>query len=201
MRRFIRYIFIGTLSLFPIAIVAILINVIKDLGVDVFFRLMDITNSYTKTFVLIAIILFFIAAIGYAIERYGRTAVMSLIDSIMERIPAIKTIYSVAIKVTNLFQGKDENAKKEVVLVEYPKEDVWILAYVINRHKDVLVLFAPTSPNPTSGYTVIVKKEKVIKVDISLEEASAFVISMGSDFIKAEEIESKISGYKALKVE
>jgi len=199
MRRFIRYIFIGTLSLFPIAIVVILINVIKDLGVDVFFTLMDVTNSYTKTFSLIAIIVVVIAYIGYAIEKYGRSAVMSLIDSIMERIPAIKTIYSVAIKVTNLFQGKEEDTKKEVVLVEYPKEDVWILAYVINSHKDVFVLFAPTSPNPTSGYTVIVRKEKVIKVELSLEEASAFVISMGSDFVHAEEIANKITEYKALK--
>jgi len=197
MKSFIRYIFIGTLSLLPIALVIILINFIKELGVDVFFTLMDVTDSYIKTFSLIAIILLIIGSIGYAIERYGRSAVMSLIDNIMERIPAIKTIYSVSIKVTNMFQGKDEDAKKEVVLVEYPKDDVWILAYVINRHKDVLVLFAPTSPNPTSGYTVIVKKDKVIKLSLSLEEASAFVISMGSDFVNADEIARKVQEFKS----
>jgi len=64
MRRFIC-------SLFLIAIVAILINVIKDLGVDVFFRLMDFANGYTKAFVLIVIILFFIATIGYSIECWS----------------------------------------------------------------------------------------------------------------------------------
>jgi len=199
MKSLIRYIFIGTLSILPIAIVVILINFVKDLGIDVFFRLMDITDSYVKTFVLIAIILFVIAMIGFSIERYGRAAVMSFIDRLMERIPAIKTIYSVTIKITDMFQGKGEDSKKEVVLVEYPKEDVWILAYVINRHDNVLVLFAPTSPNPTSGYTVIVRQEKVIKIDLSLEEASAFVISMGSDFVKSQEISSKINAYKKAK--
>ena len=81
--------------------------------------------------------------------------------------------------------------KKEVVLVEYPKADLWVPAYVLSKYDTVLVLFVPTSPNPTSGYTVIVDKTNVKQTTLTVAEASQFIVSMGADFVKKEEI-SKI---------
>jgi len=68
---------------------------------------------------------------------------------------------------------------------------LWVPAYVLSKHANVLVLFVPTSPNPTSGYTVIVDKSKVEETTLTVAEASQFIVSMGSDFVKKEEI-SKI---------
>ncbi|OQX59276.1 MAG: hypothetical protein B5M52_03710 [Helicobacteraceae bacterium 4484_230] len=79
--------------------------------------------------------------LGYSIERYGRSIIVSLIDKIFEKIPAINTVYSVSKKLANMITGKDDGGKKEVVLMEYPKDDVWVPAYILNRHDGVCVLF------------------------------------------------------------
>ena len=74
---------------------------------------------------------------------------------------------------------------KEVVYVEYPKEGVWVPAYVTNKFENKYILFIPTSPNPTSGFTVIVDKSKLIKSDMDIEEATSFIVSVGVDYNKA----------------
>lgn len=61
-------------------------------------------------------------------------------------------------------------------------------AYVTNRFDDKYVLFIPTSPNPTSGYTTIVSKSKVVRSTMNIEEASSLIISVGVDFSKVSEI-------------
>lgn len=191
-RRFFRYIFVGALSLFPLILVLIVVNFIKNLGFTAYIKLHDYTDSYLGTALLIIGVLVAFALLGLTIERYGRSVLVSWIDYIIEKIPAISTIYSVTKKIANMLSGKDETGKKEVVLVEYPKADIWVPAYVLNRHHGVCVLFVPTSPNPTSGYTILIKESLTLKVSMTLEEASAFIISMGADFAKQDEIARKI---------
>ena len=77
---------------------------------------------------------------------------------------------------------------REVVYVEYPKDGVWVPAYVTNRHGDRYVLYIPTSPNPTNGFTVIVHESKVVKSELDFEEVASFIISVGSDFSKSHEV-------------
>jgi len=88
----------------------------------------------------------------------------------------------------SMLSGGEDGTKKEVVLVEYPKENLWVPAYLLNRHKNICVLFIPTSPNPTSGYTVFVDESLIKKTTLTLQEASSFIISMGADFPRKEEI-------------
>jgi uncharacterized membrane protein len=126
--------------------------------------------------------------IGYSTEKAGKSFVISIIDTVLTKVPAIGNIYSVIKKITALFTPNSKDNKKEVVLVEYPKDDTWVPAYVLNKHNGVLVLFVPTSPNPTSGYTVIIDEHKVLKTTFTVAEASQFIISMGADFVKKEEI-------------
>ncbi len=183
-----RYIFVGALSLFPLILVLIVVNYLKELGVSAYLSLHGYTHSFGFTiFLMIAVVAMF-ATLGYSIEKYGKSMIVSMIDSTFERIPAIRSVYSISKKMAAMFSGGDENAKKEVVLVEYPKEDVWVPAYLLNRQGPICVLFIPTSPNPTSGYTVIVDEKLTIKTSMSLQEASSFIISMGADFPKREEI-------------
>lgn len=192
-----RYIFVGGLSLFPLILVVLVVNFIKDLGLSAYLSLYGVTNSIIITFGLMAAVLVLFIVLGYSIERYGKSFIVSLIDTIFEHIPAIRTIYSVSKKLSNMLSGRDESGKKEVVLVEYPKEDVWVVAYLLNRHGNVNVLFVPTSPNPTSGYTIMVKEEMIIRTSLSLEEASSLIISMGADFAKKEEIVNKITQHES----
>jgi len=187
-RLFVRYIFVGALSLLPLVLVLIVVNFLKDIGISAYFSLHRYTDSFGITIGLMVTVVILFAMLGYTIEKYGRSLIISTIDRVFDYLPAIRTIYSVTKKVANMLSGSEEGGKKEVVLVEYPKTDVWVPAYVLNRHKGVCVLFVPTSPNPTSGYTVIVKESLVISTSLSLEEASSFIISMGADFVKREEI-------------
>ena len=146
----------------------------------------------TVTLIIVVIVLF--AALGYSIEKYGRSMFVSIIDSMFEKIPAIRSVYSVSKKLATMLSGGEEGSRKEVVLVEYPKEGVWVPSYLLNRYQNVCVLFVPTSPNPTSGYTVIVDEKLTIKTTLTLQEASSFIISMGADFPKKEEIAEKLNG-------
>lgn len=199
-RLFVRYIFVGALSLLPLVLVLIVVNFLKEIGISAYFSLHRYTDSFGITIGLMITVVILFAMLGYTIEKYGRSLIISAIDQIFEYLPAIRTIYSVTKKVANMLSGSEEGGKKEVVLVEYPKTDVWVPAYVLNRHKGVCVLFVPTSPNPTSGYTVIVKESLVISTSLSLEEASSFIISMGADFVKRDEIASLIHAHSSITV-
>ena len=196
-KQLIRYIFVGALSLFPLVLVLIVVNFLKELGISAYFSLHQYTDSFGITIGLMITVILLFAMLGYTIEKYGKSIIISTIDRLFDYVPAIRTIYSVSKKVANMLSGNEEGGKKEVVLVEYPKPDIWVPAYVLNRHKGVCVLFVPTSPNPTSGYTVIVKEALVVPTSLSLEEASSFIISMGADFVKKEELAELINAYTA----
>jgi len=188
MKQFFRYVFVGTLALIPLVIVVKLLYWVNNLSVEFFTLVSSYTNSsiYTATIFITTFII--LAFIGSSIEKVGKSIFISTIDRILAKVPAIGTIYSIIKKITALFTPGNKDEKKEVVLVEYPKADLWVPAYVLSKHDTILVLFVPTSPNPTSGYTVIVDKTKVKKTTLSVAEASQFIVSMGADFIKKEEI-------------
>jgi uncharacterized membrane protein len=196
-KQLLRYIVVGALSLVPLVLVLIVVNFLKELGISAYFSLHHYTNSFGVTMALMVAVMLLFAVFGYSLEKYGRFFILSLIDRIFASIPAIRTVYSVAKKVSDMLSGRSDNGKKEVVLVEYPKEDVWVPSYVLSRYDRVCVLFVPTSPNPTSGYTVIVKESLIIPTSLTLEEASSFIISMGADFVKKEEIAALINGTHA----
>lgn len=197
LKQIARYIFVGALSLLPLVLVLVIVNFLKDLGTSAYFQLQDYTDSFVVTIALMIAVIALFAVLGYSLEKYGRSFILSVIDRIFEYIPAIRTVYAVSKKLANMLSGRDETGKKEVVLVEYPKEDAWVPAYVLNRHNGICVLFVPTSPNPTSGYTVLIKETLVIRTSLSLEEASSFIISMGADFPKKEEVAELIQSHRA----
>lgn len=191
-RLLLRYIFVGALSLFPLILVIIVVNYLKNLGVSAYLSLHDYTNSFGVTLALMAGVIAIFAVLGFSIEKYGRSIFVSMIDSTFEKIPAIRSVYSVSKKLAAMLSGGEDGTKKEVVLVEYPKEGLWVPAYLLNRHENICVLFIPTSPNPTSGYTVLVDETKIKKTTLSLQEASSFIISMGADFPQKEAVSALI---------
>ena len=87
-----------------------------------------------------------------------------------------------------------KNSKKSVVLVEYPRKDTWAVGFATKDNKgemkdktnrDLVNVFVPTTPNPTSGFLLMFPKEDVIYLDISFEEASKFIVSAGTSNPKA----------------
>ncbi|PIF04635.1 MAG: hypothetical protein CSA86_01255 [Arcobacter sp.] len=188
MKQTIRYIFLGTLALIPLLVVIQLIFWFNSISIELFDFVSSYTNSPLYTAGLFIVIILVLAIVGSSIEKAGKSYFISAIDRLLEKVPAIGTVYSIIKKITELFKPNSKDNKKEVVLVEYPKDDLWVPAYVLSKYSNVLVLFVPTSPNPTSGYTVIVDKRKIKETTLTVAEASQFIVSMGSDFVKKEEI-------------
>jgi uncharacterized membrane protein len=191
-----RYIFVGALSLFPLILVIVVVNYLKNMGVSAYLSLHDYTNSAGVTVLLMMGVVAVFALLGFSIEKYGRSIFVSMIDSTFEKIPAIRSVYSVSKKLATMLAGGEDGTKKEVVLVEYPKDNVWVPAYLLNRYENICVLFIPTSPNPTSGYTVIVDEKLTKKTSLTLQEASSFIISMGADFPQKEEVSALIQTHQ-----
>jgi len=188
MNQFFRYFFVGALAFIPLFVVVKLLFWIQSLTLQLFNFVSFYTNDPLYTLAILLIIIILLVFIGASIEKAGKSYVISLIDKILEKVPALNTIYSIVKKITALFASGKNDEKKEVVLVEYPKKNMWVPAYVLSKHKNLVVLFIPTSPNPTSGYTVIVDRIDIKSTTLTIAEASQFIVSMGADFIKKEEI-------------
>ena len=155
-KKMIRFLFVGALSFFPLVVVLMLVNFFKNIGLSAYLQLNTLTDSGKITGILMIGVLLALMLLGWTIERYGRSVLLSFIDRLFEKIPAVNTIYSISRKISNMLTGKDESGKKEVVLVEYPKNDVWVPAYVLNRHNGICVLFIPTAitaPTTSLGST------------------------------------------------
>ena len=178
---------IGVFAVIPIVIVLQIIIFVKELVSELFQVVYGFSDNYLYTAMVFAVSFIILVYIGNTTVKKGRSWVISVFDFVIARIPFLNTIYRVLKKVINMFSSREQTMAKEVVYVEYPKEGVWVPAYVTNKHDDKYILFIPTSPNPTSGFTVIVDKSKLIKSAMNIEEATSFIVSVGVDYNKASE--------------
>ena len=136
----------------------------------------------------IFIAIFLITLIGWISLSFVGKKLLSLVDEVFKKIPILRTIYSAVGQMTStLTQSKDN--KKSVVLVQYPKEGTWAVGFVTQENrgeisektqKDLVNVFLPTTPNPTSGFLLMYEKKDVIFLDISFEQASKFIVSAGT---------------------
>ena len=182
-----NYFLIGTLAVIPIVIILQIIIFVKERVSDLFSIVYGYADNYTYTVLVFAVSFLILVSLGYEIVKKGRPWVITVVEFVIDRIPFIKTVYRVLKKVINMFSSHNQSFAKEVVYIEYPKEGIWVPAYVTNRHEDKYVLFVPTSPNPTSGFTIIVDKNRIIRSAMDIEDAASFIVSLGVDYNKAEE--------------
>jgi len=190
LKKLLNYFLIGVLAVIPIVISLQIMIFVKDRVSDLIGTVYAVSDNYFYTLMVFGVSIAILVWIGHKMVKDGRYWVIATIDRVIDKIPLLNTIYRVLKKVINMFSGHDKAVSKEVVYVEYPKEGVWMAAYVTNRFDDKYVLFIPTSPNPTSGFTVIVDKSKAVKSSMNIEEASSLIISVGVDFNKVSEIGS-----------
>ena len=186
-KKLLNYFLIGVFSVIPIVIVMQIILFVKEMVSELFHFVYGFSDSYLYTALVFAVSFIILVSIGSTIVKKGRSWVITIFDYIIDRIPFLNTIYRVLKKVINMFSSHEQTMAKEVVYIEYPKEGIWVPAYVTNKHNNKYILFVPTSPNPTSGFTVIVDKSKLIKSDMNIEEATSFIVSVGVDYDKASE--------------
>ncbi len=186
MKKILNYFLIGVLAFIPVAVILQIVLLVKDILTDMFTLVYGYSDNLVITIALFLASFSIFAYIGFRVSM-GRSTIIAAIDAIIHRIPLLNTIYRVTKKVVNMFSGHEKHQAREVVYIEYPKEGLWVPAYVTNKIDDRYILFVPTSPNPTSGFTVIVHESKVYKSGMNIEQATSFIISVGVDFDKMEE--------------
>ncbi len=117
----------------------------------------------------------------------GRSMV-SLWESLLDRIPVVRSVYSAAKNFTEIVFSDSGQSFKKVLLIEYPRKGLYSLAFqtatnlgeVQGRMGEQMVCtFVPTTPNPTSGYIIIVPKKDIIELDMEIDEALKMIISLG----------------------
>jgi len=140
--------------------------------------------------IVISIIL--ITLIGWLSLSIIGKKLLDIFELILKKIPILRTIYSALGQMTDSFK-KNENNKKNVVLVEYPRKGSWAVGFATRDNtgeikdkvkRNLVNVFVPTTPNPTSGFLLMFPKEDIIYLDMNFEEASKFIVSAGTSNTK-----------------
>jgi len=137
----------------------------------------------------IVISIIVITFIGWLSLSFLGKKLVKLVNDIFKRIPFLRTVYSAIGQMTQSFALSRKSKKKSVVLIEYPRKGSWAVGFATQdtegeiktkTNKDLINVFVPTTPNPTSGFLLMFPKDEIIFLDMSFEEASKFIVSAGT---------------------
>jgi uncharacterized membrane protein len=136
----------------------------------------------------ILIALFIITFIGWISLSFIGKKFFEIFDNFLKRIPILRTIYSAIGQMTESLT-KSDNSEKSVVLLEYPRKGIWVVGFATKENYGVIEdkineklvnVFVPTTPNPTSGFLLMLPKKDLIYLDVTFEQASKFIVSAGT---------------------
>jgi uncharacterized membrane protein len=196
--QFVRRTFLaGLLILVPLfvtyVLVAFLFNLFTNASAPLMkglFSLLDL-NRYTWRPLIPLINLLLSFAVIFLLGLFGTNIlgrrILQAVDALILRLPLVKSVYGAVKQVVDTFQGPRRSFER-VVLIEYPRKGTWTMGLVAAERHDtlnlapsasLLTVYIPTTPNPTSGYLVMVPPEEIVDVDYSTEEAFKFIVSFG----------------------
>mgnify|MGYP001201645398 CR=1 FL=1 len=188
--KFRNYFFTGVVVLIPIGIT--LYFTLFLIGISSKFLPKEINPNHYLPYdipgVEIVISILLITFIGWLSLSFIGKKLLEILNKVLKRIPILRTIYSAISQMTETFT-KDDSGKKNVVLVEYPRKGMWAVGFATKDNtgeistktkKNLVNVFVPTTPNPTSGFLLMFPKEEIIYLDMSFEEASKFIVSAGT---------------------
>ena len=131
----------------------------------------------------------FITIVGGISLSFIGKRILKFVNDLFKRIPILRTIYSAIGQMTESFAPNKGNNKKSVVLIQYPRKGSWAVGFATKENKgeissktnsELVNVFVPTTPNPTSGFLLMFPKDEIIYLDMSFEEASKFIVSAGT---------------------
>ena len=185
-----NYFFTGIIVLIPIGFTLYLSKFLLSISTKIIPPKLN-PNTYLSfeiPGIEIIVTLIFITVVGGLSLSFLGKKILQLLDDLFKRIPILRTIYSAIVQMTETFTQQDAN-KKSVVLVQYPRKDTWAVGFATKENKgeiskktnkELINVFVPTTPNPTSGFLLMFPKEEVIYLDMTFEEASKFIVSAGT---------------------
>ncbi|MCX7187050.1 MAG: hypothetical protein RL063_1023 [Pseudomonadota bacterium] len=135
---------------------------------------------------LLTLLIVFVTGL-IATNFFGKQLIL-LWEALLARVPVVKSIYASVKQVSDTLFSDSGNAFRQAVLVQFPRADSWTIAFVTGKpggdvanhlHGDYVSVFVPTTPNPTGGYFLMMPRADVITLDMSVDEALKYIISMG----------------------
>ena len=185
-----NYLIAGVVVLIPIGITLYLTLFFIKISSNLIPK--EINPNYYLPFSIpgleILISIFFLIFIGWLSLSFLGKRILKLVNDLFNRIPILRTIYTSILQMTENFAKNNEN-KKSVVLIEYPRKGCWAVGFATQDNKgeikdktkeDLINVFVPTTPNPTSGFLLMFPRNDVIFLDMTFEEASKFIVSAGT---------------------
>ena len=185
-----NYFITGIVVLIPIGFTLYLSRFLINISTKLVPAGLDPNNyiPYAIPGIEILLTIIFITIVGGLSLSFLGKKVLQIVDNLFKRIPILRTIYSAVVQMTDSFRNQ-EGSKKSVVLVEYPRKGSWAVGFATKENKgelkdktnkELIKVFVPTTPNPTSGFLLMFPKEDVIYLDMGFEEASKFIVSAGT---------------------
>ena len=127
--------------------------------------------------------------VGATVSNFIGNKLVQWGDAVVTRIPVVRSIYSSVKQVSDTLFSENGNAFRKAVLVQWPREGIWTVAFVTGapggdvatylREDEFLSVYVPTTPNPTGGYFVMLRKSECVELNMSVDEALKYVVSMG----------------------
>lgn len=139
------------------------------------------------SFLFLGVLFLLTVLTGMLTTNYIGKKLVSLFEALLAMIPLVRGVYMTIKQVLEVFLVKKESAFREVVLVEFPRKGIYSVGFVTSKiaskfslpEKDMLIVFIPTTPNPTSGFVVMIPASEVIHVPMSVDQALKLVVSVG----------------------
>jgi uncharacterized membrane protein len=185
-----NYFFTGIIVLIPIGFTLYLSKFLINISSKVLPSYIN-PNSYLAFSIPgleIIITIAFITFVGGLSLSFLGKKILNFIDKLFKQIPLLGTFWSAIQQMSQSFK-QNKHKKKSVVLIEYPRKGIWAVGFATKENegeitskvkKKLLNVFVPTTPNPTSGFLLMIPIEDIIYLDMSFEEASKFIVSAGT---------------------
>lgn len=189
----------GIIILLPLAatyvVAMFLINKVGDPASKLFFWYLDseIRNkallNVLLSIVSIVVVVIIVTALGFLSSYFLGKFVMNLTEKLIDRVPFINTVYKTAKQIVETFSKDKQAVFRKCVLLQFPRNGTYALGFLtsmakgetqIKTSKEVYNVFVPTTPNPTSGFLIMVPKEDLISLDMTIGEGMKLIISGGA---------------------
>ena len=186
-----NYFITGIVVLIPIGLTLYLTKFIIDISSVLLPKEVNPNNylPFSIPGLEIIVTVIFITIIGGLSLSFIGKKILQLFNDLLKRIPILRTIYSAIGQLTETFAPRSNTKKKSVVLIEYPRKGIWAVGFATKDNEgeiskktdsELVNVFVPTTPNPTSGFLLMVPKNDIKYLDMSFEEASRFIVSAGT---------------------
>lgn len=188
-----KYIMTGLLIWVPLGITILVIKLLVDLMDQTILFLPpswrpDVLFGFDIPGLGIVVTSVIIFVTGFFLTNFAGRRLIKWGENLLNRIPLVRSIYSSVKQVTETVLSSEGDTFSEVYLIEYPRKDIWTLCFKTSNspkildeaaEKELVTVFVPTTPNPTSGFIIFIPKSDTKKVDIDVEDALKLIMSLG----------------------